>query len=1234
MLILLSPFKSRACNDGHHTSSETSNILSACSSHDSFSENAESKASLSVSDTSEGIMMLSKVASDQIVEEDKGFSKLQIFCGNRIYSNHEKQKVSESNGDDISCISGADSPSMMVDDHRRYRDRKNVSCSSASVNSFLQDVGHNCSCRPTKFAVDSLQDIVPFSDKSNPLEISSLRDVCAGASSLKGDLSEHSMEQVESSFARVATISLDGYKQDALDSTESVKPKTEVGPATEALKCSDQNEDLVSLEVPNVPPVQSQTVDCICNDGSDLVEDVKVCDICGDAGREKLLAICSKCSDGAEHIYCMWAMLDKVPEGNWMCEDCMLLEETESQKQNKFEKVVGTSEGSSLNEIRQNDGNSSSANIKTLDIKGSNVEKSRSDEVSSVPHCSAKRPAVNSESGSVSKRRALETNVGSPLVSSPCGRASLSRDSTYKILDKGKVRPAFDTPSFGDRSSNNTRGNVCLPTISDHNSPKSQTHPLMSRGILTKSKSFNISDSKLKIQPPAKDILQKQKFSRETATSVKKKDGIVRMISKSMSFNNVSSGCSNAADSKIKMLSSNFSQVKDLKRLRHVKIRNSIQNKCTGKLDNQLVSSPMAGSCISTSKGDKKITSHGKTILPHSPGTKCRDLKAVRHHGSSSNSSKPTSHLDHEDSKYSNNLAGSGVLKRLRSCLSDVDGGPSSSSTSDSSHELKPNVVVCKDKLTKSSSLTASRHCGSSDAIAQDIVPQSRESSNQDEKTKEISRFSWAGEHISADSRSVCCHKCKNMDHAAESCPIISPWIPVLDAGSPKEVGQSNKMDLGPVFCNQPDASRILAVPKLDYIWKGGFEIQSSGILSSFCYGIQAHLSTCASPKVHEAAKKFPCKVLLEEVPRLSTWPAQYLENHPKEDSVGLYFFAEDLESYRRNYESLLECMINYDLALKGNLDGIELLIFSSNLLPEKSQRWNKLFFLWGVFRGRRVNNVECTPVNQKKTSIPSLNDVPLDQDLSMPAMSGCRNMCSSGKSSECLSASKLFYNVQQSSTSVDPQELPSVPSGRTDIFKQSSSEQKYFSSETNFVQQPSRVDTISLSSTPIKVGQLCGDMQHTDTSLKEHGVPTRRPEDCLPHLQASHKLNTDCVLWRGGGAHNVEIVEDSRTTGMSLFSAGPVDGMLGVKSSHLQVLSSDCKDWMKSEFLDLELSLGVGNKSATQVFVPSFLGTEDKKNNQDKNPNSVTSKTNNCGDNDEFSASLKLSLMFPSYDK
>jgi len=43
--------------------------------------------------------------------------------------------------------------------------------------------------------------------------------------------------------------------------------------------------------------------------------------------------------------------------------------------------------------------------------------------------------------------------------------------------------------------------------------------------------------------------------------------------------------------------------------------------------------------------------------------------------------------------------------------------------------------------------------------------------------------------------------------------------------------------------------------------------------------------------------------------------------------------------SYEKSYKSLLDTMMRSDLALKGNFDGVELLIFPSNHLPEKSQR-------------------------------------------------------------------------------------------------------------------------------------------------------------------------------------------------------------------------------------------------------------------------------------------------------
>lgn len=66
--------------------------------------------------------------------------------------------------------------------------------------------------------------------------------------------------------------------------------------------------------------------------------------------------------------------------------------------------------------------------------------------------------------------------------------------------------------------------------------------------------------------------------------------------------------------------------------------------------------------------------------------------------------------------------------------------------------------------------------------------------------------------------------------------------------------------------------------------------------LPDLCSGIQAHLSSCASPKVLEMANKFPQRINLYEVPRPSTWPAMFNESGAKEDNIALYFFAKDHE--------------------------------------------------------------------------------------------------------------------------------------------------------------------------------------------------------------------------------------------------------------------------------------------------------------------------------------------------
>lgn len=116
---LLSPSSSSGCNGGQHASSKMSNVISACSSRDSFSENIESKAALRSMDVSENIEML--------VNHKYGFPKPQIVYP-QTYSNHiQKQKELEGLGDNISRISRSD------DAKTGAGDMKNLSFSSALI---------------------------------------------------------------------------------------------------------------------------------------------------------------------------------------------------------------------------------------------------------------------------------------------------------------------------------------------------------------------------------------------------------------------------------------------------------------------------------------------------------------------------------------------------------------------------------------------------------------------------------------------------------------------------------------------------------------------------------------------------------------------------------------------------------------------------------------------------------------------------------------------------------------------------------------------------------------------------------------------------------------------------------------------------------------------------------------------------------------------------------------------
>ncbi|KAG4123301.1 hypothetical protein ERO13_D11G318200v2 [Gossypium hirsutum] len=1012
----------------YHRPSEASNLLSVNSSHDSYSESIESKATARPSDVANAMV-------------DVGID--------RTFSNKSESKGVESHVDSISCPGRASDANIAFSYSNKDLDSKNSSRSATSV----------CSLGSGK---------APTSEK---LELSEPASVKEGSSSPRIQTPYLHSGSSKSAVGGSSEISpkihpkleadIDDNGRDPLDKTGKNLKEDELDELNEFVKLPEKQES----------PSQTASVDeSFESDASE--HDVKVCDICGDAGREDLLAICSKCTDGAEHTYCMREMLQKVPEGDWLCEECKLSEGTESQKQG-------------------------------LDAEGKKANK-----LSSSTRSLGKRHAENLEGASAPKRQAIQTNMGSPKSLSPSRLSAFSREGSFKNLDKGKVRPSPQI-SLGNHSGNGMPEAVRTPP----SGPRLQT----SKGSLLKCSSFNTLNSKPKVKLVDEVVIQKRKGAREHA-SFDSKEEPARIMGKSMSFKSGNSGRLNSGESKVKTLSSKYPHVQDLKGLKQVKEQISSERKNISKLNH-------SSSSVSTPKVDQKLTPRADAIS-HSSAINHRETKVVQSEGRPNTLSRSTS-----------NLARKGVDNAVSSVVSSTNGRnsseqkvnpvslkeePSSSSSRASERQPSNNNGVMSDGLSQSvdsinqseksreSSVSRSskrvpcltckgmghtaEHCSVCQASCADqSAPRtSREEINKGNKLKaaiEAAMRLKPGicERTSQDPSSVC-DKAKNVisvestdEGKTNICNQASTAnIKLLNSHSTDAVSVVSSVGNLPVRDNYvPPLATVSAVPKLsaipehEYIWQGAFDVNKLGKPPELCGGIQAHISTLASPKVLEVVNSFPHKVSLYEVPRLSTWPAQFHDSSPKEDNIALYFFAKDLESYQNNYKVLLDTMVKDDLALKGNFEGVELLIFPSNHLPEHCQRWNNLLFLWGVFKARKAN---CSN-SSKSVCNPDASMVCLEKQRSSDIAQPVDN-----ESAACDSS----CNVVPVTTSV---EKTCISTDRVGDNKVASFEQTFGGIKEKLEEQDVKVDTKFLSRIATSSTQVEPKMKCT-TTLEESKFP------------------------------------------------------------------------------------------------------------------------------------------------
>ncbi|KAI3807920.1 hypothetical protein L1987_23858 [Smallanthus sonchifolius] len=791
--------------------------------------------------------------------------------------------------------------------------------------------------------------------------------------SMSGDAdNDHQLKNIEEK----SSLSSDEYENNKVsvgNHKELVTryQKKDAGSNSDGGNLHEEHPQLLELET----SLQSHHTDG--SDESDVVEhDVKVCDTCGDAGREDLLAICCRCIDGAEHTYCMKVMVDQVPKDDWLCEECKLEEVKNANRQNN-----------------------------------------------STENSAGKDQSSDAAVGKVSGKRRLEELVSSSSFKKQALEAII--EST-KDVDRGKLK------SIHQFSSDSHFGNG---SIEGSRSPATRPRSQSLRGAFSKSSSFSFPNARSKTKLVDEMVLQRQKSTKERSSH----DTIAaKESSQPMPFRSTNLGSFGPSGSKVKMLSPKSAHFQDLKSPKNKKER-SFEKTNSVKLSSstaafilktdRLLSSRGETNSVSTGsnaevkqlKSDSKIISGFKSTNrsanisaegPVSLGQINEQLPSSPTRVGTASSSGTVNSVEQKSidssskvviSKESMNLADG--IKENTTGLNPGSSGVScqnNKQTGHSAHGSLGNNV----SATKTSKDVKNRDNKLKDAIEAALLKKpgiyrkNKVSDQPDESSvptmnheasvlDRVPHSRNAGSLTSADVSSTDWHgkasRISNVDHSKQSNGNSHKQSMILPAEAKHlTAGLSSHDDvaLSSLLKNTP-------IPDHECIWQGSFEINRSGKAAEFWDGLQAHLSTCASPRVFEAANKFPHKILLNGVSRTSAWPTQFENNGVKENNIAIYFFAKDVESYEKSYQVLMDDMIKGDLALIGSINGVELLIFPSNRLPEKSNRWNMLFFLWGVFRGKKKNSLHQVPNNPEKNCVPQLVSSISTEKISLAENSG-----------------------------------------------------------------------------------------------------------------------------------------------------------------------------------------------------------------------------------------------------
>ncbi|XVF39116.1 hypothetical protein PTKIN_Ptkin01aG0009600 [Pterospermum kingtungense] len=150
-----------------------------------------------------------------------------------------------------------------------------------------------------------------------------------------------------------------------------------------------------------------------------------------------------------------------------------------------------------------------------------------------------------------------------------------------------------------------------------------------------------------------------------------------------------------------------------------------------------------------------------------------------------------------------------------------------------------------------------------------------------------------------------------------------------------------------------PKHSYVPARPIFEPTWWGCFRLYDENLT----VGAIAHLSSLACLKVCETAERLPEFLRLDLLPRCDVWPKGFKISGPSEESIALYFFPND-ERETKTFEGIVDKMISQDLGMRAVVKDVELLVYTSNILPQHCWKFQEKYYLWGVFRAKQTSHL------------------------------------------------------------------------------------------------------------------------------------------------------------------------------------------------------------------------------------------------------------------------------------